>query len=261
MTALATPFCSEADESSDRLRQYFSTREPALRNQIVREHAELAYRLARKFTGRGEPFEDLLQVAFVGLIQAVNRFDPEAGVALTSFAVPTILGELRRYFRDRAWSMRVPRRLQEIYLEAKITIDGLTQELGRSPTYGEIAGRLAIAEEDLVEALEAGRNFSALSLDAPVTRDDGTTSMGPSQVDPGLQSVENRQLIDVLAEGLPPRTRLAVELRFGRDMTQSEIARRLGSSQMHVSRMLSKALHHMRQRALCDSATGAVGKG
>ncbi|HSS09973.1 MAG TPA: sigma-70 family RNA polymerase sigma factor, partial [Acidimicrobiales bacterium] len=106
MTALATPVCSEVDESSDRLRRYFSTHDPALRNEIVNEHADLAYRLARKFTGRGEPFEDLLQVAFVGLIQAVDRFDPDAGVRLTSFAVPTILGELRRYFRDRAWSMR-----------------------------------------------------------------------------------------------------------------------------------------------------------
>jgi RNA polymerase sigma-B factor len=236
------------DGRSERLHRYFSTRQLALRNQIVRDHADLAYRLAGKFTGRGEPFEDLVQVAFIGLIQAVDRFDPTAGVALESFAVPTILGELKRHFRDRAWSMRVPRRLQEIYLEAKAMIDPLTQELGRSPTYTEIAARLEITEEDLVGALEAGQNFYALSLDVPPPSENGTTAAPLGRDDPGLLSVENRRLITALADGLPDRTRVAVQLRFGKDMTQSEIARQLGVSQMHVSRMLAKAMHHMRQR-------------
>jgi RNA polymerase sigma-B factor len=240
---------SRGDSSSEQLQDYFAVRNPALRNQIVAEHAELAYRLARKFTGRGEPYDDLVQVAFIGLIQAIERFDPDRGGTLASFAVPTILGELKRHFRDRAWNMRVPRRLQELYLEAKAVIDTVTQELGHSPTYTEIAARLEVAEEDLVEALEAGRNFYTLSLDAPTNKDDGIAVVTPSRTDPGLLSVENRGFLQTLAEGLPERTRRAVELRFDRDMTQTEISHELGVSQMQVSRMLSTAVHHMRRRA------------
>jgi RNA polymerase sigma-B factor len=230
--------------------RYAATREPALRNRIVHEHRDLAYGLAGRFTGRGEPVEDLAQVAFVGLINAVDRYDPGAGVPLRSFAVPTILGELRRYFRDRAWAMRVPRRVQESYLETKIAVEVLTQELGRSPTYGEIAGRLALTEEAVVEALEAGRNFYALSLDGPESTNlKGTGVIAPHGEDRGLDSVEDRQSLHILADNLSGRSRLVVELRFGWDLTQSDIARRLGISQMQVSRILAKAIHDMRAQA------------
>ena len=249
MTAVATGVRFETPESSEELLRYSSTREPALRNRIVRDHADLAYRLARRFAGRGEPLQDLVQVAFVGLINAVDRFDPDAGVPLRSFAVPTILGELRRHFRDRAWAMRVPRRLQETYLETKIAVEVLSQELGRSPTYGEIAARLAVTEETVVEALEAGRNFYALSLDGPDSANDkGTALVAPSQLDDRLDAVENRDVLHTLAEDLSPRSRLVVRLRFAQDLTQSEIARRLGISQMQVSRVLAKAIHDMRAR-------------
>jgi RNA polymerase sigma-B factor len=160
----------------------------------------------------------------------------------------TILGELKRYFRDRAWSMRVPRRLQETYLEAKGVIDSLTQENGHSPTYHEIAARLEINNEELLEALEAGRNFYPLSFDGPAT-DSSATVSAPAFDDPGLLSTEDRRFLNRLAEGLPAETRRAVDLRFNQDLTQAEIARELGVSQMQVSRTLAKALRHMRERA------------
>jgi RNA polymerase sigma-B factor len=229
--------------------RYFETRDPELRSQLVRAHTDLAYRLAGRFARRGEPLDDLAQVAFVGLILAVDRFDPRAGIAFAPFAIPTILGELKRHFRDRAWSMRVPRRLQEIYLDAKTAIDALTQELGRSPTYAEIAERVGVDEIPLVEALEAGRNFYALSLDIPAPDDKPRSQMAPGAVDPGLVSLENRRFLLALADGLPDRTRHVLELRFSKGLTQSEIARQIGVSQMHVSRILAKALAYMRQRA------------
>jgi RNA polymerase sigma-B factor len=168
---------------------------------------------------------------------------------LVSFATLTILGELRRYFRDRAWSMRVPRRLQETYLEAKAIIDSLTQEIGHSPTYQEIAARLEITNEELLEALEAGRNFYPLSFDGPSTEDSSAIVRAPAFDDPGLLSTEDRRFLSRLAEGLPAETRRAVELRFNQDLTQAEIARELGVSQMQVSRTLAKALRHMREQA------------
>ena len=146
--------------------------------------------------------------------------------------------------------MRVPRRVQETYLEAKIAVEVVTQELGRSPTYGEIAGRLAITEEAVVEALEAGRNFYALSLDGPESTDaKGAVVIAPPREDPGFNSVDDRELLRSLADSLPPRSRLVVKLRFGEGLTQSDIARRLGISQMHVSRILAKGLHDMRVQA------------
>jgi RNA polymerase sigma-B factor len=238
-----------SDEMIDLQRQYFHSRDPDLRSQIVAAHTDLAYRMAGRFGRRGEPLDDLAQVALVGLILAVDRYDPRAGIAFGSFAIPTILGELKRHFRDRAWSMRVPRRLQEIYLEAKTAIDALTQELGRSPTYKEIADRVNVDEIHVVEALEAGRNFYALSLDIPAPEDKRRTEVSPGRVDPGLVSLENRRFLLSLADGLPDRTRHILELRFSKGLTQSEIARQIGVSQMHVSRILAKAISYMRDRA------------
>jgi RNA polymerase sigma-B factor len=229
--------------------RYFETRDPDLRSEIVRAYTGLAYRLASRFARRGEPLDDLAQVASVGLILAVDRYDPRTGSAFARFAVPTILGELKRHFRDRAWSMRVPRRLQEIYLEAKTAIDSLTQELGRPPTYGEIADRVGVDEEHLVEALEAGRSFYAVSLNIPVPDDNRQTEIAPGAIDPGFISLENRRFLLALANGLPDRTRHVLELRFSKGMTQSEIARQIGVSQMHVSRILAKAISYMRERA------------
>jgi RNA polymerase sigma-B factor len=230
-------------------RRYFSCRDPALRNQLVRAYADLAYRLASRFVRRGEPLDDLVQVAFIGLILAVDRYDPRAGIAFPSYAIPTILGELKRHFRDRAWSMRVPRRLQETYLEAKTAIDGLTQDMSRSPTYGEIAERVGVGRDELVEALEAGRNFYTLSLDLPTPDDGSKSEVVPGTFEPGFTTLEDRRYLLALVDGLPARTRRILELRFSKGMTQSEIARELGVSQMHISRILAKALDYMRGRA------------
>jgi RNA polymerase sigma-B factor len=254
IAVLPVPGCQRADRSTtaevvDKQRRYFATRDHGLRDDLVRLHAGLAGRLAGRFSRRGEPIDDLTQVAFIGLIQAVDRYDPRAGIAFAPYAIPTILGELKRHFRDRAWSMRVPRRLQELYLEVKAVLDPLTQEIGRSPSIAEIASRIGAPEEDVIEALEAGRNFYTLSLDAPTSDTQGSTDVVPGVVDPDLISLENRRYLLALAEGLSPRTRLVLELRFSKGMTQSDIAEQVGISQMHVSRLLTKALEYMRRRA------------
>jgi RNA polymerase sigma-B factor len=248
----ATPACTR-DNVAEIQDRYFVTRDPRLRSDLVCYHAGLAERLASSLSRRGESTDDLIQVAFIGLIHAVDRYDPRAGVAFASYAVPTILGELKRHFRDRAWSMRVPRRLQELYMEAKGIVDLLTQETGRSPTFGEIAARMGAREEDVVEALEAGRNFYALSLDAPRVESDGRVDLTPGVNDPGLVSIENRRFLLALADGLPERARLVIQLRFDKGMTQSQIARQVGVSQMHVSRLLTKSLEYMRRRAVQSS--------
>jgi RNA polymerase sigma-B factor len=230
--------------------RYAECRDRAARDELIIRYSDLAHRLAGRFSQRGEPADDLRQVALIGLIHAIDRYDPQAGISFVPFAIPTILGELKRHFRDRAWSMRVPRRLQEVYLDAKSAVDTLTQELGRSPTYDEMAERLGVEQETLVEALEAGRNFYALSLNVPGPSDDsGATELTPGVMDEDLHRFENRRFLSALADGLPERTRLALELRFGQGMTQSEIAREIGVSQMHVSRILSRALQYMRERA------------
>jgi RNA polymerase sigma-B factor len=229
--------------------RYFVTRDRRLRDELVRHHSGLAYRLASRFGGRGEPMDDLVQVACIGLIHAVDRYDPMTGIAFSTYAIPTVIGELKRHFRDRAWSMRVPRRLQELYLEAKAAVGALTQELGRSPTMVELASRLGATEEGLIEALEAGRNFYALSLDAPASETAERPERIPGVIDPGLMSVDDRRFLVALAQGLSTRTRYVIELRFSRGLTQSEIAGRLGISQMHVSRLLAKAIEHMRRVA------------
>jgi RNA polymerase sigma-B factor len=254
VAVLPLPGSRRADRSTtaevvDMQRRYFATRDHGLRDDLVRLHAGLAGRLAGRFSRRGEPMEDLNQVAFIGLIQAVDRYDPRVGIAFAPYAIPTILGELKRHFRDRAWSMRVPRRLQELYLEAKAVLDPLTQEIGRSPSIAEIASRIGASEEDVIEALEAGRNFYTLSLDAPSSDGQGPSDVMPGVVDPDLISLENRRYLLALADGLSPRTKLVLELRFSNGMTQSEIAKHLGISQMHVSRLLTKALEYMRRRA------------
>ena len=228
--------------------RYYLTRDRTLRNELVRRHSDLAYFLARRFARHGESLDDLVQVASVGLIHAVDRYNPAIGHGFAPFAVPTILGELRRHFRERAWSMRVSRRLQETYLESRAAIETMTQDLGRSPTYAEVADVIGVSEESLLEALEAGRNLFALSLDAP-TPGNGRQVDLPDLTDGSIMAFEDRSFLSALADGLSARERLVLELRFGRGMTQSEIGRAIGVSQMQVSRLLTKSLEYMRARA------------
>jgi RNA polymerase sigma-B factor len=217
------------------------------RGQLVELHLPLVEHCARRFVNRGEPFEDLLQVGTIGLIKAVDRFDSDRGVEFSTYATPTIIGEIKRHFRDKGWAVRVPRRLQELRMSIGSATGELSQQLGRSPTTQEVADRLGVGIEDVLEGIESANAYATLSLDAG-DREDGLGSliemMGAS--DEALDHVELRESIRPLIEQLPPRERQILMLRFFRQMTQSQIAREVGISQMHVSRLLTRTLAELR---------------
>ncbi len=231
-----------------------STGSTAVRDQLVETHLGLAQYLARRFDRRGEPLDDLEQVASLALIKAVERFDPERGLEFSTFAVPTIVGELKRHFRDKSWAVRVPRRLQELHLRLGAVVAELTHELGRSPTIVEIAERLESSTEEVLEAMEAGRAYRSSSLDAPVAGDDGDGSIPLSskmgELDLNLANVDERSQLASLLQDLPDRERNILVLRFFDGLTQSQIAERVGISQMHVSRLLARTLQQLHEKAL-----------
>lgn len=231
----------------ERFFEYRRTRDRDLRNELVEEHMRLAEFLARRFAHRGEPVDDLRQVALVGLLKAVERFEPDRGLQFSSFAMPTIVGELKRHFRDRGWAVRVPRRVQELHLELDRTIGTLSQELGRPPTPREIADRAGVQEEDVLESMEAGSLYRLASLDGMRGGDD--SSIPPPEriggVDPELDSVDDRVALGELLAILPEREQTIVYLRFFEGLTQSEIAEQIGISQMHVSRLLVRSLEKL----------------
>jgi len=221
----------------ERFEEYRATGDQQVRDELVVEHLGLARALARRYAGRGESIEDLQQVATVGLLKAVERFDPGRGLSFTTFAVPTITGEIKRHFRDRTWATRVPRALQELALRLTDSVRELNQELGRSPSIAEIAARLGVDQELVLEAMEVSRSYTASSLDAPTDDDGGGVSrvdrvMG--DVDAGYEAVEQQMTVDHLLSTLSERDRTIVTLRFFENMTQSEIAEQVGISQMHV---------------------------
>ena len=211
----------------------------------------LAEFLARRFTHRGEPLDDLRQVALVGLLKAVERFEPDRGLQFSSFATPTIIGELKRHFRDKGWAVRVPRRVQELHLELDRTVDELSQELGRPPTPGEIAQRAGVGEEDVLESMEASSLYRLSSIDSGRPDDDGGGS--PAEriggVDAELEGVDDRVAVGEMLAVLPAREQKIVYLRFFEGLTQSEIADQIGISQMHVSRLLVRSLETLGQHA------------
>jgi RNA polymerase sigma-B factor len=247
----------DADERDDlrrKFREYADTKDPALREDLVTAHIGLAEYLARRFTNRGEPLDDLVQVASLGLLKAVDRFDPERGLEFSTYATPTIVGELKRHFRDKGWAVRVPRRVQELHLRLGSVVSVLSQELGRSPTIGEIAQAASVSEEDVLEAIEAGHAYRFTSLDAPSGSDDeGTLATQLGEDDQALIDSEHRVALSPLIARFPPRERTILHLRFFEGLTQSEIAGRLGISQMHVSRLLARSLAQLRASAEDDS--------
>ncbi len=229
--------------------EYHETGDPVLRDRIVEAHLGLAEYLARRFDHRGEPIDDLVQVASLALIHAVDRFDPSRGLEFTTYAVPTIVGELKRYFRDKGWALRVPRRLQELHLQLATAIADLTHELGRSPSIAEIALRANASVDNVIEAMEAGHAYRSSSLDAPLLGDDPTAQSAKlGQPDDRFTGVDERNELDSLLKDLPERERAILVLRFYDGLTQSEIAQRVGISQMHVSRLLSRTLDVLRRR-------------
>jgi RNA polymerase sigma-B factor len=236
---------------------YRQTGDRALRNELVETHRDLAVHLARRYRNRGEPLDDLIQVAMVGLLKAVERFEPDRGVAFSTFAGPTIEGELKRHFRDTAWSVRVPRGLQELALEINRTVGDLSQQLGRSPTVAELARTSGRTTEEVLEALEASRALSATSFDETGGEDSGEReTRSPAErlgeVDAGVASVERQMLVADLLENLPERERQILVLRFYEGMTQSQIASRVGISQMHVSRLIVRSLATLRRHVDVD---------
>jgi len=222
----------------------------SLRDDLVRLHLPLVEHFARRFLNRGEPFDDLLQVGTIGLIKAVDRFDIERGVEFSTYATPTILGEIKRHFRDRGWAIRVPRRLQELRITIAAATAELTQTLGRAPTVKELALEVGVSDEEIIEGLESANAYSTLSLDAPDSGgDDGSLSMIDviGEDDEALAHVENRETIKPLLQALDPREKHILTLRFFKGMTQSQIATEIGISQMHVSRLLARTLAQLRE--------------
>ncbi|HVE74495.1 MAG TPA: RNA polymerase sigma factor SigF, partial [Mycobacteriales bacterium] len=224
----------------------------AARDGLVALHRPLVEHLARRFRNRGEPYDDLVQVATIGLIKAVDRFDAERGVEFSTYATPTIVGEIKRHFRDKGWAIRVPRRLQELKLSLTKATSELSQRNGRSPTVAELAGHLGMSEEEILEGLESANAYSAVSLDAPDGGDDDSPAVADSlgMIDDGLEGVEYRESLKPLLERLPPREKKILMLRFFGNMTQSQIATELGISQMHVSRLLARTLARLREGLL-----------
>jgi RNA polymerase sigma-B factor len=219
-----------------------------LRERIVEMHRPLAMEIARRYRYRGEPVEDLLQAAYVGLMKAVNGFDPTLGHAFRGYAVVTMTGEVKRHFRDRTWAIRVPRLYQERRSELNPLVADLTQVLGRSPTVAELAAKMNITEEDVLLTLDASAAYSTLSLDAPLGTDDDATSLGDviPEDDDTLGVMVDREAVRPLIDALPSREKHILLLRFFGNLTQAEIAAEFGISQMHVSRILRKVLDQLR---------------
>lgn len=222
------------------------------RDELIHRCLPLARRLASRYQRSSEPLDDLLQVASIGLIKAVDRFDPTRGVAFSSFAVPSILGELKRHFRDHGWAARVPRPVQERVLKMHGATERLHRDLGRAPTASEIAVAIGESVEDVIEAQTAASAYDSVSLDAPLGRSDdggsGTYADTVGAVDGRLELVEYRSVVDATIRALSERERTVLAMRFERDMTQSEIAEQVGLSQMHVSRVLRQTLRFLQQR-------------
>ena len=234
------------------MREYQRTRDPRLREQLVHRYLPLARSLARRFASGGEPLEDLEQVAALALVKAVDGFDAERGTAFSSYAVPSIAGAIKRHFRDHGWSVRVPRELQERAMRVNQLEKELSGALGEAPTLSELAEATALGAEDVLEARVAYRALHASSLDAPTLDADGESpalieTMGGD--DDGYSTVLDRSALDSLLGGLDERDRAIIELYFREELTQSEIGERLGYSQMHISRLLRRAVGELEKAA------------
>lgn len=229
----------------EKFERFAATRDERLRDELITAHLGLAQHLARRFANRGEPLDDLIQVASIGVVKSVDRFDPGRGVEFSTFAARTILGELKRHFRDKGWAVRAPRRIQELYLEIGHASAELVQKLGRSPTMDELAEKTGATVEAVIEATEAGSGYRTASLDAPSKSERGGVEVVGEEED-GFEEVDNRALLLPALESLPEREQTILKLRFESGLTQSEIAARIGVSQMHVSRLLTASLRRLR---------------
>ncbi len=230
----------------------------AAREELITRYLPLVRSLARRFMSRGQPLEDLVQVGSIGLIKAVDRFDLDRGVELSTYATPTILGEIKRYFRDKGWAVKVPRALQELNVRLNRVIEHLTVDLQRSPTIAELAAEIQVSEEEVVEALESGRAYSSVSIfSGGVGEDEESLELLDclGQEEHAYDLVEQRRLLAPAMERLEPRERLILHLRFFEGMTQTQVATRIGISQMHVSRLIRKSIDSLREAMTENSPT------
>jgi RNA polymerase sigma-B factor len=226
-----------------------------VRDTLIELNLPLVRYAAARFRSRNEPMEDIVQVGTIGLIKAIDRFDAGRGVEFPTFAMPTVVGEIKRFFRDTSWSVRVPRRLQELRLALTRASDDLAQQLDRSPTVGELAACLGVTEEDVVDGLAVGNAYTASSLDSPPPEEDGEGSLADrlGYEDSALEGVEYRESLKPLLAQLPPRERRIIMLRFFSNMTQSQIGEEVGISQMHVSRLLTRTLAQLREGLIAEA--------
>ncbi|MBN1321887.1 MAG: RNA polymerase sigma factor SigF [Thermoleophilia bacterium] len=234
------------------------------REELITRYLPLVRSLARRFASRGQPVEDLIQVGSIGLIKAVDRFDLDRGVELSTYATPTILGEIKRYFRDKGWAVKVPRALQDLNVRLNKVIEQLTVELRRSPTIAELATATQVSEEEVVEALESGRAYSSVSLFSGGASDDDESLelldyLGTEEE--AYEVFEQRRVLAPAMARLDPRERLILHLRFFEGMTQTQVATRIGISQMHVSRLIRKSIENLRQYMAEDEALAEAARG
>lgn len=239
------------EEAEELFRMYTRTRSPNIRDQLVIMHQNLVRFLAGKFANRGEALEDLVQVGLIGLINAIDRFDPDRGTKFSTYATPTIVGEIRRHFRDKAWSLKVPRRLQELNLASNKAAERLSQELGHPPTIQDIAKEVGATEEETLEAIELGNAYDTVSLDSKLAHDGESAPLTLAEfvgeIDGALLNIETYGDLKQAMECLEPREKAIIYYRFFKDMSQTEVAKRLNISQMHVSRLQQKALRRLKE--------------
>ena len=230
------------------LRRYHEEGDLQAREQLIEQYMSLVRSLARRYSYRGEQLEDLVQIGAIGLIKAIDRFDLERGVELTTYATPNIIGEIKRHFRDKGWAVRVPRGLQELNVQLSRLMETLTVQLGRSPTIPELAEEAGVDEEEVVEALEVGRAYASRSLTRQLDSEEGAGAELIDLIDDeerGYEAAENRELLASGLKALDDRERRIVQLRFVEGLTQSQIAVAVGISQMHVSRLIRRALEKL----------------
>lgn len=249
----------DKNHTRDLFKRYKSHGDESAREQLIVNHLNLVRFLAAKFNNRGEPLEDLVQVGTIGLIKAIDRFELERGLEFTTYATPTILGEIKRHFRDKGWSVRVPRRLQELSAKVTQASDALTQQLQRTPTVDDIAAYLEVSVDEVLEAMESGDAYSSVPLEGGGSGDDDSVGVIDRYglVDEDLASLDDRLLIEGVLKDFTPKEQEVVHMRFAEGLTQAEIAERLDISQVQVSRLLRRTLKRMQDK-IAPGAAGTV---
>lgn len=254
--SITTPPAAVSRRRLRELHAHFrATHDPLARDALLSQYQGLVHSMVSRFSRRPEEREDLEQVVQIAVLRGLDRFDPDRGVEFSTFAWATVRGEIKRYYRDHSWRLRVPRRLQDSYLAVSAAVDELSHELRRSPTFVEIAGHTGLSLDDVVEAIEVRHAYRLVSLDAPARNDDGVDVVVVGAADPGMSAAEDRHALRALISRLPEREQRIVTLRFVHELTQSEIASEVGLSQMQVSRLLARSLDQLRRWA--GAAVGA----